>query len=403
MNEFEYVTYFYKPGMSRGLKMIDHKYQEGAEENINERFYDSDNSETDFRCFVGWKVDDVPYSEVIGIDSNRVELIHEDDLTISGCQQSVQASVLKISGPLLRVRTEPLPVELKTEIVTNWCFKRVLISKEAMRLGMTTSQIRNIIYEYQVLRKANRKIGRSLNNSRRKLEILHIEWLAEFVKAHQLNCFTRSDARACLLRSFPDLGNISLSSVGNVLHRNLGLSFKKLGGTNIKKVRPESQSNLIEWLKLLISLLNDQYYLVFIDEFIVNRQTQWTYGWTQKGKPGRMLIRAIDFKMSFIIAHSQVRVEGIIGTKSTFNQLKYKHFLGELASNLKLNERLDWSKVFIVADNWVFHRTNLIRQFLTQTKLRWLFIPPYSPELNAWEKLINFIKSKVKMMVGEQR
>ena len=53
MNEFEDITYFYKPGMSRGLKMIDHKYQEGAEENINERFYDSDNSETDFRCFVG--------------------------------------------------------------------------------------------------------------------------------------------------------------------------------------------------------------------------------------------------------------------------------------------------------------------------------------------------------------
>ena len=268
---------------------------------------------------------------------------------------------------------------------------------------MTISQIRNIIYEFQALRMANKKFGRSLNNVRRKIEVLHVEWLSEFVKAHQLNGFTRSDARACLLRSFPDLGSISLSSVGNVLHRNLGLSFKKLEGANIKKVRPESQSNLVKWLELLISLLNDQYYFIFIDEFTVNRQTQWTYGWTQKGKPGRMLIRAIDFKMSFIFAHSQVKVEGIIGTKSTFNQEKYKHFFSELVSNLKLNERLDWSKVFIVADNWVFHRTDLIKQFFTQAKLRRHFIPPYSPELNTWEKLINFIKSKVKMMVGEQR
>ena len=99
----------------------------------------------------------------------------------------------------------------------------------------------------------------------------------------------------------------------NVLHRNLGLSFKKLGRTNIKKVRPESQSNLVKWLELLISLHNDQYYLIFIDEFTVNRQTQWTYGWTQKGKPGRMLIRAIDFKMSFIIAHSKWKLKVSLG------------------------------------------------------------------------------------------
>ena len=403
MSKFEDITYFYKPGMESGLKMMSSKYQGEAEESTNERFYDSDSGETDFKCFVGWKTGDVPYSEVISIDSNKVELTHEENLAISGLQPSFQASISKIRGLLLRVRTEQLPVELKTEVVINWCFKRVSISKQAMRQGMTISQIRNIIYEFQALRKANKKFGRSLNNARRKIEVLHVEWLAEFVKAHQLNGFTRTDARACLLRSFPDLGSISLSSVGNVLHRSLGLSFKKLGGTNIKKVRPESLSNLVKWLELLISLLNDQYYLIFIDEFTVNRQTQLTYGWTQKGKPGRMLIRAIDFKMSFIIAHSQVKVEGIIGTKSTFNQAKYKHFLSELVLNLKLNERLDWSKVFIVADNWVFHRTDLIRQFFTQAKLRWLFIPPYSPELNAWEKLINFIKSKVKMMVGEQR
>ena len=64
---------------------------------------------------------------------------------------------------------------------------------------------------------------------------------------------------------------------------------------------------------------------------------------------------------------------------------------------------MDLSKVFIVAGNWVFHQINFIKQFLTQVKLRRLFIPHYSPEMIIWEKLINFIKSKMKMIVNQQR
>ena len=60
--------------------------------------------------------------------------------------------------------------------------------------------------------KGQQEIGRSLNNSRRKLEVLHIEWLVEFAKAHQLNGFTRSDVRACLLRSFPQLATFSIET-----------------------------------------------------------------------------------------------------------------------------------------------------------------------------------------------
>ena len=354
-------------------------------------------------CFVGWKVDDVPYSDVKSIDHFEVGLPQKEDLINNDCKPSFPSFVSKMSGPLLKVRTESVPIELKVEIVTWWCFKRVSVAKQAIKTRMKSSQIRNIIYEFQALRKANKKIGRSLNNIRRKLNYLHVEWISEFVKSHQLNGFTLSEAKAHLLKSFPDLKSISLPSIGNWLLCNLGLSYKKLGGLNINKVKPESHNNLIGWMKLLLSLLNDQCYLIFIDEFTVNRVTAWTYGWAQRGKPGGILIRTPNFKMSFIIAHSQILVGGIIGTKSAFDQAKYKHFLSELISKIKWNKQLDWSKVFFVVDNCVFNQTNLIKQFITQAKLRWIFIPPYSSEINAWEKLINFIKSKVKMMVGKQK
>ena len=120
-------------------------------------------------------------------------------------------------------------------------------------------------------------------------------------------------------------------------------------------------------------------------------------------KPGRLLIRAVEFKMSFVVAHSQAWVEVIMGTKSSFNQQKYSIFLKELIAKLKTDDNLDWEKLILIADNWAFHRTNAIKELLSQEKLVCLFIPPYSPEINACEKLTNFIKSRVKAMVNEQR
>ena len=198
-----------------------------------------------------------------------------------------------------------------------------------------------------------------------------------------------------LENQFSSLRGIDPSTVSRILRENLGLSFKKLGGTNAKKIQPESKSSQISWVKAVLNLLIQGYRLVFIDEFMINRKTQNTYGWTQRGKPGRLLTRAVDFKVSFYILHSQSQVEGMMGTRSSFDQVKYNIFLKELIAKLKMDDNINWQKLIIVADNWKFHRTNTIKEFLLKEELAWLFIPPYSPEINACEKLINFIKSSL--------
>ena len=71
MNELEDVTSFYNPGMNYGLNITSYKILSVIEEDSKERSQDSDNK-YNFRWFVGWSIDDVPYSEVIDIDSNRV-------------------------------------------------------------------------------------------------------------------------------------------------------------------------------------------------------------------------------------------------------------------------------------------------------------------------------------------
>ena len=101
--------------------------------------------------------------------------------------------------------------------------------------------------------------------------------MAEFVRNQGIKGFSLSKTKFHLENQFPSLRGIDPSTVSRILRENLGLSFKKLGGTNAKKIQPESKSNQISWVKAVLNLLIQRYRLVFIDEFVINRKTQNTY------------------------------------------------------------------------------------------------------------------------------
>ena len=123
-------------------------------------------------------------------------------------------------------------------------------------------------------------------------------------------------------------------------------------------------------------------------------------GWV---KSGRMISRPTEFKASFIVAHSAEGVEGIMGTLSTFNQTKYLVFLKHLLMKLENSGVQSLEKIVIVADNCRFYRTVAVKEFFMKKEVPWIFIPPYSPEINPWEKLINFIKMYIKEQIHKQK
>ena len=178
---------------------------------------------------------------------------------------------------------------------------------------------------------------------------------------------------------------------------------KKLGAANPKVECPEHRSNLVSWCKTIIGLFEEGFYLIFTDEFLVNRNTISKYGWTPTGMSGRLLKGPVDFKMSFVIAHSQTQIEGIMGTKTTFTQIKYLKFLKKLVEKVKSKQNVPSCKIVIVADNYRFHRASKVREYFIEEEIVCLFIPPYSPEINPCEKLINLVKMYVKDNVNNQK
>ena len=61
----------------------------------------------------------------------------------------------------------------------------------------------------------------------------------------------------------------------------------------------------------------------------------------------------------------------------------------------KLNFKKSNINYYIICDNATIHKSKLISDFLIENNIRMVTISPYSPALNAAEKIILAIKQKV--------
>lgn len=70
------------------------------------------------------------------------------------------------------------------------------------------------------------------------------------------------------------------------------------------KPNNESVSLYQDFLALLGSFIVEEYHIVFVDEFTVNRKTFKQYGWARRGKDSYLFVGPINRKTNGIIAVS---------------------------------------------------------------------------------------------------
>ena len=117
--------------------------------------------------------------------------------------------------------------------------------------------------------------------------------------------------------------------------------------------------------------------------------SQPAYGWIRKGKEqvlktntGRMRVNingAYDIENRKVI----IREDESINSQSTIallEQMLREQPLGTL---------------YIILDNARYYRSQMVREFLEKNqRLQFVFLPPYSPNLNIIERLWKFFKKK---------
>ena len=134
------------------------------------------------------------------------------------------------------------------------------------------------------------------------------------------------------------------------------MRYKKRYKIVQKAVSKESINNLAKWAKLIHLLEQNDFELMYFDEFSINERSFTYKGWSNKGIKG--LISKTDQNLTFSVAvwFSKKMIYGVMATWKTFNSQAIKHFYHgwmEARQKLELDQQ---DLAILVGDNSKIHK-----------------------------------------------
>ena len=115
-----------------------------------------------------------------------------------------------------------------------------------------------------------------------------------------------------------------------------------------------------------------------------------SYGWIKRGQDreirsntGRQRLN-INGVIDTVSLHAIVRYDDIINAQSTiqlFQQIEAYHTAA--------------AHIYIICDNARYYRSQLVNDYLSNSKIKLVFLPPYAPNLNLIERYWKFFKKKI--------
>lgn len=184
---------------------------------------------------------------------------------------------------------------------------------------------------------------------------------------------------------------IKFSVVGatKLLHR-LGFSYKKpkiVPG----KADPLKQAQFISKYNEIKENLkpNDQIY--FVDSTHPEHNTKPSYGWILKGKENDKIIKTNTGRERLNLAGAlNLNGKGVVVlSEKTINK--------EVTIKLikKLQKAQPKGKIYLIMDNASYYHANMVKDFVKRKRIKLIFLPSYSPNLNIIERLWRFFHQKI--------
>ena len=244
--------------------------------------------------------------------------------------------------------------------------------------------------------KAEKQNQKSLK--RRVLKEEHKCWLEQEIEKIPNKRWTWHDVKSSLHSQFPELVNISESTISRFLRNRLGYSYKKLERKPAPSLRSDAIRKLYEGALIQQIISDEEIEMIFIDEFSVNTRHHYFRGWAKRDAKGYIKTDQHDFAMSFVWGVSSKSVYGLMGAESTITSSELMFYIKTLSEKREDLVNHNNTDFIFVYDNARIHTSKAVQDFILKSKLRSISIPPYTPILNPCEKLINSIKMKLKRM-----
>lgn len=182
---------------------------------------------------------------------------------------------------------------------------------------------------------------------------------------------------------------VSYTSKGmtSLLHQ-MDFSYKKpkqIPG----KANQKAQEEFIEKYNNLKASKSQDDHIYFMDGVHPLHNSQPAYGWIKKGKEqvlktntGRM---RVNINGSYDIEEHKV----IIRDNESINSQSTIALLEQMLKEQPLGI------LYIILDNAKYYRSRIVKEFLGKNqRIQFMFLPPYSPNLNIIERLWRFFKKK---------
>lgn len=178
------------------------------------------------------------------------------------------------------------------------------------------------------------------------------------------------------------------SGMTDLLHR-LGFRHKKSKSVPAKANKKE-QEEFLEYLESTRKTKGKNDPILYMDGVHPQHNTVLAYGWIKKGEDNIVKSNSGRQRMNINGVLDSDTHEVIVREDKTINAQSTIKLLEEVESAYPLAVI-----IYIICDNAKYYKCSLVTNFLERSKVRLVFLPSYSPNLNLIERLWKFMKKKV--------
>ena len=217
-----------------------------------------------------------------------------------------------------------------------------------------------------------------------KLDEHQISELEDYLEEH---IFT--DAKSVIAHIYKQYKvQYSVSGVTDLLHR-LGFSYKKPKHVPGKQ-DPAKQQAFVEEYEQIKADKGENDPIYFADATHPQHNSVPSYGWIKKGKEKELKANCGRHRLNINGAINIETLEAVTGFYDTINAQSAINLFAKIEA-----KHPDADVIYIFVDNARYYRSRLLKKHIKGTKIKLIFLPPYSPNLNLIERYWKFFKKKV--------
>ncbi len=180
----------------------------------------------------------------------------------------------------------------------------------------------------------------------------------------------------------------SLSGVTSLLKR-LGFVYKKT--TLIpSKYDPIQQALFKTAYEELEKNLADQETILFMDGVHPQHNTTCTSAWIKKGESKEIKSNTGRKRVNWNGVYNPINQDVILHECETIDANATLEMLNKIEKFYPEKE-----KIYVILDNAKYYRNKKVTKYLETSRVKFMFLPPYSPNLNLIERLWKIFRKKI--------